>query len=53
LIASGITPSSQGGDYWTHLLSWWARRNDPDVLFLAFMRQHQDRFDDKLMREPA
>ena len=77
------------GDYWSHLKSWWARREDPDVLFmafehmkgdlpgtiarvaafmkidlddellaitqvrasLAFMKEHSDRFDDKLMRE--
>jgi hypothetical protein len=88
-IARGIIPGSEGGDYWTHLLSWWGRRNDPDVLFmayehmkddlvgtirrvasfmgielddellaitrehasLAFMQQHNDRFDDKLMRD--
>jgi len=24
--------------YFQHLLSWWARRNDPDVLFLAYER---------------
>ncbi len=90
-IARGIVPGSEGGDYWTHLLSWWDRRNDPDVLFLAyehmkedlagtirrvatfmgirlddellaitkehaslaFMQQHKDRFDDKLIRERA
>lgn len=75
--------------YWKHLLSWWQRRNDDDVLFLAyehikkdlpgtikrvanfidielddelqtitelhasfaFMKEHNDRFDDLLMRE--
>lgn len=25
-----------GRDYWTHFLSWWPRRQDPDVLLLAF-----------------
>ena len=88
-IAPGRAPSSKGDDYWTHLASWWARRNDPDVLFmayehmtgdltgtirkvanfmaielddellaitqehasLAFMQQHKDRFDDRILRE--
>ena len=35
-IAPGSAPGSSGGDYWTHLASWWARRNDPDVLFMAY-----------------
>jgi len=30
------------GDYWKHLLSWWRRRNDPDVLFLAYEHMKQD-----------
>ena len=88
-LQAGRAPGSSGGDYWTHLTSWWSRRNDPDVLFmayehmnkdpvgtiykvaalmdielddellaitkeqasLAFMQQHKDRFDDKLMRD--
>lgn len=88
-IAPGSAPGGSGGDYWTHLASWWEKRNDPDVLFLAyehmkqdlagtirkvaafmgialddellaitlehaslaFMQRHQDRFDDKLMRD--
>ncbi len=88
-IATGSAPGSSGGDYWTHLSSWWQRRNDTDVLFmayehmkedlpgtiarvadfmdialddellsitlehasLAFMQQHKDRFDDRLVRE--
>jgi aryl sulfotransferase len=90
-ITSGRSPGNGRGDYWTHLTSWWHRRNDPDVLLmayehmkddlvgtirtvaafmditlddellaiteehasLAFMQQHKDRFDDKLMRERA
>jgi len=24
------------GDYWTHLISWWPHRNDPDVLYLFY-----------------
>ncbi len=77
------------GNYWSHLKSWWLRRNDPDVLFmafehmkgdlpgtisrvaafmhielddelfaitqehasLAFMKEHGDHFDDRLMRD--
>jgi len=87
-IAANYAPGSERRDYWTHLASWWARRNDPDVLFmayehmqddlpgairrvaafmeidlddelqaitaehasLAFMLEHRDRFDDRLMR---
>jgi len=88
-IALGKAPGSSGGSYWDHLKSWWDRRDDPQVLFLAyehmsgnlrgtiqtiaafmeialddellaiterhaslaFMQQHKDRFDDKLMRD--
>ncbi len=88
-IARDSEPGDGGRGYWTHLRSWWARRRDPDVLFmayehmcadlpgsirkvaafmgieldeelraiaeehasLAFMRAHEDRFDDRLMRE--
>ncbi|MFT6276178.1 MAG: hypothetical protein ACJAZ0_002282 [Halioglobus sp.] len=41
-IAAGNSPGSAGGDYWTHLKSWWARRNDPDVLFMAFEHMKDD-----------
>ena len=88
-IAAGNASDHQRANYWTHLRSWWERRNDPNVLFmayehmkqdpeatirkvaafmdidldtellattskhssLAFMQDHQDLFDDKLMRE--
>lgn len=30
------------GDYWTHLKSWWLRREDPDVLFMAFEHMKSD-----------
>ena len=88
-IARDSAPGDGGQGYWTHLRSWWPRRNDPDVLFMAyehmsadlprtirrvaafmgialddellaitgehasfaFMRAHNDRFDDRLMRE--
>jgi hypothetical protein len=41
-VAAGNAPGSSGGDYWTHLTSWWARRNDPDVLFMAYEHMQQD-----------
>ncbi|MEH6582344.1 MAG: sulfotransferase domain-containing protein [Halioglobus sp.] len=41
-IAPGKAPGSSGGDYWTHLASWWARRNDPDVLFMAYEHMKED-----------
>ena len=28
--------------YFKHLLGWWARRNDPDVLFLAYEKMLKD-----------
>lgn len=40
-IAAG-SPGSSGGNYWTHLRSWWIRRNDPDVLFLAYEHMKND-----------
>ena len=41
-VKAGVAPGNQGGDYWTHLKSWWARREDPDVLFLAFEHMKED-----------
>lgn len=41
-IASGKALGSHGSDYWTHLLSWWQRRKDPDVLFLAYEHMKED-----------
>lgn len=29
-------------NYYKHLRSWWARRDDPDVLFLAYEQMHDD-----------
>ena len=83
-----IARIEQRMDFWTHLLSWWAQRDNPDVLILsyegmtvdpeatirrvaafigvplddellalalrqssiAFMLEHKDRFDDRMMR---
>jgi hypothetical protein len=41
-IESGNGQDGGRGDYWTHLASWWARRNDPDVLFMAFEHMKED-----------
>ncbi|MCB1689485.1 MAG: sulfotransferase domain-containing protein [Halioglobus sp.] len=41
-IASGQAPGSTNGDYWTHLKSWWVRRDDPDVLFMAYEHMKED-----------
>jgi hypothetical protein len=41
-IARGLSPGAGGADYWTHLLSWWARRKDPDVLFMAYEQMKED-----------
>jgi len=30
------------GEYWKHLLSWWHRRNDSDVLYLVYEHMRQD-----------
>jgi hypothetical protein len=40
-VAAG-SPDSSIGDYWTHLKSWWARRADPDVLFMAYEHMKDD-----------
>ena len=31
-----IGRGAAGTDYWTHLLSWWAERDNPDVLILSY-----------------
>lgn len=41
-IRAGNAPGSAGGDYWTHLKSWWALRDDPGVLFMAFEHMKDD-----------
>ncbi len=30
------------GEYWKHLLSWWHRRNDADVLYLVYEHMRKD-----------
>jgi hypothetical protein len=41
-IEPGNEPGSSGGDYWTHLASWWALRNEPNVLFMAYEHMKED-----------
>ena len=31
-----------GQDYWTHFASWWARRDDDDVLLVAYEKMKDD-----------
>lgn len=31
-----------GSDYWSHLKSWWARRDDPNVLLLSYEQMLAD-----------
>jgi hypothetical protein len=31
-----------GGDYWSHLLSWWTHRHDDNVLLLAYEEMKAD-----------
>lgn len=33
---------SKGKDFWTHMESWWARRDDPDVLLLSYELMQED-----------
>ena len=32
----------KSGSYWKHLLSWWRRKQDPDVLFLVYEQMTAD-----------
>ncbi len=32
----------EGGDYWSHFSSWWAQRDNPNVLLLAYENMKQD-----------
>lgn len=35
-------PERPGRDYWYHLLSWWPRRHDDDVLLMAYEEMRAD-----------
>ncbi len=39
---SFMVKGGAGIDYWDHLSSWWERRNDPDVLFMAYEHMKED-----------
>ncbi len=41
-IAPNVASANPRGGYWAHLKSWWLRRNDPDVLFMAFEHMKRD-----------
>ena len=32
----------EGSDYWSHLISWWSQRDNPDVMLLAFEHMKHD-----------
>jgi hypothetical protein len=34
--------TSNRGDYWHHLASWWPHRNDPNVLFMSYEAMQRD-----------
>jgi hypothetical protein len=36
----GVRP--EGGDYWSHLLSWWAHKDDPNVLLVSYEHMTAD-----------
>jgi hypothetical protein len=42
MLADGTAVDPAGGTYWSHLKSWWLRRNDPDVLFMAYEHMKDD-----------
>ncbi|MGF1549901.1 MAG: sulfotransferase domain-containing protein [Sphingomonadaceae bacterium] len=31
-----LSGEDDGSDYWTHLLGWWERRDDPELLLIAY-----------------
>ncbi|MFN3232048.1 MAG: sulfotransferase domain-containing protein [Alphaproteobacteria bacterium] len=40
--ATWLKPGSGRDGYWKHLKSWWLRRDDPDVLFMAYEHMKDD-----------
>jgi hypothetical protein len=40
--ATRVRIDPQGGDYWSHLLSWWAQRDNPDVLLMSYEHMTDD-----------
>lgn len=42
-VAKGwIAGGPEQGGYWQHLISWWRRRDDPDVLIVSFAQMKAD-----------
>jgi hypothetical protein len=37
-----LGPPRPGGDYWRHLTSWWAERDNPDVLLVSYEHMNAD-----------
>src|SRR5579871_1345874 len=42
LVAGRIALRASGRDYWNHLLSWWAQRDNPNVLLLSYEQMSAD-----------
>ena len=42
LARESFLKGRRGEDYWGFLLSWWEKRNDPDVLFMFYEDMKQD-----------
>ncbi len=41
-VASRVAMRGSKRDYWHHLLSWWAERDNPDVLLLSYEQMSAD-----------
>lgn len=41
-FAARIGRRGQGLDYWSHLLSWWQQRDNPDVLLMSYEHMVDD-----------
>ena len=41
-VASRIALRGSGADYWHHLITWWAQRENPDVLLLTYEQMNAD-----------
>jgi hypothetical protein len=43
LVASRISLRASNRDYWHHLVTWWAQRDNPNVLLLTYEQMSADR----------
>jgi len=41
-VASRISLRGNGRDYWHHLITWWAQRDNPDVLLFTYEQMSDD-----------